>query len=584
MSQIRLYQLNTTSHCTILSVVKVYREKKLSQAEIRRNARNLALSRFVKKVPYGTLLKYLIAVIFGTNLFRAFYTRYYTQTGDAAGFVDVLANPGNSSNLHFAYGDGLVNLRSLISLGNNFVCQDSLSFGGKDFDFYYFHAYLIGYVTRHFGFLSNSPVTFSLSLLALSVTAGLVFIYNHLRNNGVSLPITLTFIVVILINPMFFMGLSWNPYVNRLIFGPSIYVLLKLLNKKLLTRTEYIKVIIAMTLCVLISERSSLFIGIAVFGSMIIRCATLRKIHPFDYFLLAYSCGAIYWYILWSSQITTNKDYSRPSLGLMIDNFTSAMIGERLAAMSTFFLVLLPFLLLIIQNIKLFLLAAVLLAPSIVINDQVGYLNSYYAHYQSDFFAIIVAFAAVCLVNVRRLRIKNPIVIGLLFISVFSTVMYNQSVYSKFAGPQESFSVTSTRYFQEVSNSLGFYFLPNNSEKVKSYLENKKIENDFFMNVALPVKNSSEFISAPEEFMPALIAVGAVNVDYFPVGVGKNKYVIAPYLSQDSLSPDVSIYGVVPVELQKTWSSCIRSILQEQYRVKNVQVVNGRKAILFERK
>ena len=84
--------------------------------------------------------------------------------------------------------------------------------------------------------------------------------------------------------------------------------------------------------------------------------------------------------------------------------------------------------------------------------------------------------------------------------------------------------------------------------------------------------------------MPALIGVGAVNVDYFPVGVGKNKYVIAPYPTQDSILPDVSIYGAVPVEFRGTWSSCIQSTLEDQYYTKVLQIVNGRKAILFEKK
>ena len=159
-------------------MVRVYREKKLSESEIRRNALKKAISRCAKKIPFKSLLKYLVTAIFGINLFRAFYLRYYSQTGDAAGFVDVLANPGQASTLHFAYGDGLVNLRSLVSLGNNFICPDSLSFGGNDVNFYNYHAYLIGYVTRHFNFLTNNPVTFSLSLLALSISAGLFFIYS----------------------------------------------------------------------------------------------------------------------------------------------------------------------------------------------------------------------------------------------------------------------------------------------------------------------------------------------------------------------------------------------------------------------
>jgi len=565
-------------------VVKVYREKKLSEAEIRRNAIKLAISSQAKKVPLKTLLKYLVAAIFGINLFRAFSLRYYSQTGDAAGFVDVLANPGQASTLHFAYGDGLVNLRNLVSLGNNFICPDSLSFGGNNFDFYNFHAYLIGYVTRHFSFLANNPVTFSMSLLALSITTGLLFIYNHLRSNGVGLFIALTFIVVILINPIFFMGLSWNPYVNRLIFGPSIFIILKLFNKRLLNRTEYWQVIFAMILCVLISERSSLFIGLAVLGTMLIRRSIFERMNTFDFFLLAFSIAAIFWYVFWSSKITTNKDYTRPSLNLMVDNFSSAMTGSRLVALSTFLLVLLPFLTLIVQNKKLILLTSFLLAPSIIINDQVSYLNSFYAHYQSDFFAIIVAFSAVCLVDALRLRIKIPLTAGILLIWVFSFVVYNQSIYSKFTQPQLSYTASSTQYFQEVTNSLGLYFLPNNSERIRLYIENKRKENLFFQNVALPAKGSREFVSAPEEFMPALIGVGAVNIDYFPVGVGKNKYVIAPYTELASKLPDVSIYGVVPAEYRDKWSSCIQSILEDQYYIKTLQTVNGRKAILFERK
>jgi hypothetical protein len=253
-------------------------------------------------------------------------------------------------------------------------------------------------------------------------------------------------------------------------------------------------------------------------------------------------------------------------------------------ALSTVLWVLLPFLILRVKNKKLSLLTSILLLPSIIINDQVSYLNSFYAHYQSDFFAIVVAFSAVCLVDALRLRIKIPLTAGILLIWIFTFTVYEQSVYSKFSQPQLSYSAASSKFMQEVTNSLGLYFLPNSSEQIKMYIENKRKENIFFQNVASPVKDLREFISAPEEFMPALIGVGAVHVDYFPVGVGKDKYVIAPYTELNSKLPDVSIYGVVPVVFRGKWSSCIQSILEDKYYIKKLQTVNGRKAILFERK
>jgi hypothetical protein len=140
------------------------------------------------------------------------------------------------------------------------------------------------------------------------------------------------------------------------------------------------------------------------------------------------------------------------------------------------------------------------------------------------------------------------------------------SVYHHKNHPDSNFVSSISKGFPDAINAWGFYYLPNNSEYARGYLQNREDVNAVFKQVAGAITIVDSSISAPEELMPALIGSGRTDIDYYPVGVGTNEYVIASYLLDSPNRPDVSIFGSVPSELRPIWSGCIQRVLDSKYK------------------
>jgi hypothetical protein len=542
-------------------MVKKKRKMKHSPVVVNRKSVPGVIQGNLKRIPIRSFIFYLIFAILTINLFRAFRIRYFTQTGDAAGFVDVLSNTSSPSSLHFAYGVGLQSIHRMVVLGNDFICPASLP-PGTEANFFYYHAYLIGFVFRYLAALFPDPTVPTLGLLSLSISLGFIAIYQYLRSKQLSIVASLIFLLFVLCNPLVFQGLSWNPYINRLFFGPAIYVVLSLMQDGLISRSKMIKIFLAAIFCISLSERSSLYIGFAILLCLFIKKPRGSRLNLNEILLVILSAIGISWYAIWTYMISENSDYKSGSLSIYLANFNSAMSGQRLPSFVILLTVLLPFIILATTRFKLLISVFVLLVPIIVVNDSSGNLDSYYAHYQSDFYPLVFAFAAIGFSRMAKIKAWNIVFPVWTIVSLLSVSLYNnnQQIDSKLLS-------SLTIKLPEISNSLGLYYLPNNSNYIKDYLQNKHDVNAMFKDLGVAVPDDGSRISASEELMPALVSSGRTKVDYFPVGVGHNDYVFASYINGFPDSPDVSIFGAVPTELRPIWSSCIQKVLDSQYQV-----------------
>jgi hypothetical protein len=531
----------------------------------------------LKIIPIRSYIFYLIFLVLTINLFRALRIRYFTQTGDAAGYVDVLSNVSSPSSLHFAYGVGLQSIHRMVVLGNDFICPASLP-AGTESNFFYYHAYLIGFVFRYLAALFPDPTVPTLGLLSLSVSLGFIAIYQYLRSKKLSIIASVIFLLFVVCSPLVFQGLSWNPYINRLFFGPSIYVVLSLMQDGVISRSKMIKIFLSAIFCISLSERSSLYIGIAILLCLFIKKQKMFRLNLNEILLVILSAIGISWYAIWTYLVSENSDYKSGSLSIYLANFNSAMSGQRLSSFVILLTVLVPFILLSTTRFKLLISVLILLVPIIVVNNSTGNLDSYYAHYQSDFYPLVIAFAAVGFSGMAKMKDWNMVFPVWALVSLLSVSLYNnnQQIDSKLLS---SFIVK----LPEISNSLGFYYLPNNSKFIKDYLQNKRDMNAMFKDLGAAVPDDGSRISASEELMPALVGSGRTNIDYFPVGVGHNNYVFASYVNDFPDSPDVSIFGAVPTELRPIWSNCIQKVLDSQYELVGSWRTGGGLISLFKR-
>jgi hypothetical protein len=108
--------------------------------------------------------------------------------------------------------------------------------------------------------------------------------------------------------------------------------------------------------------------------------------------------------------------------------------------------------------------------------------------------------------------------------------------------------------------SEAFGLIPRDVMKFRnsSLSEFNEILND--LNLKRDIK-----ISAPEQFMPALVTNGLRKIDYFPVGVGEVQTIVVPFTDDGFDVVEVSIYGLVPVESRPIFSEEIKRILANSY-------------------
>jgi hypothetical protein len=85
----------------------------------------------------------------------------------------------------------------------------------------------------------------------------------------------------------------------------------------------------------------------------------------------------------------------------------------------------------------------------------------------------------------------------------------------------------------------------------------------------------SQSISAPEYLFPGLLRAGFKDINYFPVGLGHSKVLIIPFTSSASLTPDISIYGLMPKNLINEAGGCFLNRIDAAYKLKRLLQFQG---------
>jgi len=495
----------------------------------------------------------ILFLVLSIQIFGGLKSRWILQNGDAAGYVDILSPDAGVSTFRFAYGFSTTRLFELIRLGTEKVSEVGFLDPYQYVPFYQAHPYLIGFIIR-FMRIKVLPIEFlPLAALSMSYAIGLVALVCFARKNKINTYLSLILISIILTSPIFIFSLIGQPYIDRLSFGPFIIIFLKLIEPRNLARKEWIQVLCLILICILLSERSSLMVGVLVITLTLL---TKRRAEPISGFgKLAFSLAllGIGWYIFWSSAISRNRDIANNSnFNMLIYNGKSFLFGNRHELAITFIFTLLPFLIAIIFRSKYFLLLPIFVAPNILVSIGGAELSGYYTHYHAMYLPIAVTVLYISVLMFFTSS-KSPSKRIILTATLIFALSLNFLQYEKGNLHPVNFKI----YFGQIADSLGF--IPS---EVKAAREAREIE---FTRIFQSIDPINSGISLPEGLMPLSLSNGMTKMSYFPVGIGQSEYLIVPFTDEKFTSVEFSLYGLVPAKDRKDWSDTILGAIEKSY-------------------
>jgi hypothetical protein len=481
------------------------------------------------------------------------------QSGDAAGFVDVLADPAHSRKLDFSYGLSAKALYSLIASGPASSLKTGLANPWKHISFIEWHPYLLGYLTEHFNFFL-SPQVYSLTFEAASIAFGIFALGMHFHASRRLVTVrSIVFFGVVVTCPIFFESLQGQPYFDKLFFGPCIALIFILVKTKKFTHRITLYVCSLIIFCILLSERSALMVSFIVFLILLSRYKEkLYSLRNVKIILTVASIG-LAWFILWRYLIQSNPYYQSINLQVVMGNTKALFFGSRGENFYIFLVTIMPFLVIQLRNYRYLAISIFTILPNLFVSIGGAELTGYATHYQAILFPTLVALSALSLTSTspypgRMKKIERTLFIFMCIGGLLSFLNYNQYANGNYYSNAQSkvlagkiiddFGLTSTTITESRQSSI------------KPYI-------DLFKKV--PLSKSSTPVSTPENFMPAILSTGQSKFDYFPVGLGSDEYVIVPYTDSSLKQVAFSVYGLVPLSDQKEWSKGFVEILKLKY-------------------
>jgi hypothetical protein len=521
-----------------------------------RSAKSKSLDQAITK--YQPIVK--VGIFFGLSMMilRGLASRWLTQNGDAAGFVDVLADPMRRGKLDFSYGMSAKYLYSLISAGPDQGSKWGFANPWAGSSFIHWHPYLVGYISSHFNFFLSAE-TYSLLFEATSISFGMLLVINLVYRASEGRKVLFIFLGVVLSAPIFFESIQGQPYFDKIFFGPIIAIIILLTQENEFNKNKTWILSGLILFCILLSERTSLMVTLIVFAIIAMRRKErLYRLTNIKIVLGLASFGII-WFFCWRYFIQNNDYYQGLTTQALFGNLKELIFGARRGKFLILLATILPFLIIQLRNLHYLLISISSILPNLIISVGGAELTGFDTHYLALCLPILIALSAISLASDQRKpeltsKKKKSLIYLMCLASILSFLNYNKVT----NGAALSLN-GSKKMFAKVLDNFGI--------TPTGIRESREISYRPYLNLfnTLPLRNSASPISTPENMMTALLASGQSKFDYFPVGLGVDDYVIVPFVDQSRQEVAFSVYGLVPVMDRKKWSAVYIKLLNSKY-------------------
>jgi hypothetical protein len=246
--------------------------------------------------------------------------------------------------------------------------------------------------------------------------------------------------------------------------------------------------------------------------------------------------------------IQNSEYYEAMSLIGAYNNFSALFDSNKVIGFLTlkWFIVLSPLLFLCAFEYRIILIVLMCLAPNIIITigggEKVGFLTHYHAVYLPILFAVS-AMGYVKLANILGSKIYILIIIFSIFNLSLNINEQNRVKFFDLNHAHKEFNKLS-----EISIMSNFH---------DTMRDRIKETNNLLSLIPLNAR-----ISLPEDLMPGAVFMGFRNIDYFPIGINSNDYIIARIDLESNLA-DVTSY--LDRDSRSKIEKCINDIIDKKY-------------------
>lgn len=533
---------------------------------------------FIKKKTILLKAIYIFAIFFiSFTFFNSLKNNFYYSQGDSAFFVDFIFNIAKTNKFESNIFSSFWYHSSYLTKSSEQYCKDlnlhDLSNITNISMIKYNHAYLIAYPIS---FLVKIGLTaHNVSALIFTLNWILIFycIYNFLKKK-IKIILSLFFLFLLINWPPFLYGIYGQYYFDRLFILPMILTIFLYYNF-FENNKNYLLIIFLALLTSLIHERAALMMGFFLFFYSLLKTnfKILKNLKIF--FIFALGIILIFYYFLYSKFYQISYYENSVGLATMVHNFYRLFIDEEyLNQTIKLLLVSLPFFILSIPNIRLFIISVISIIPNVLITIGGAEKIGFSTHYHSFYVPFLIASSAIgitefCSNGNKRFRFnKNFIIYTTLSLLLIFTLFYD---FSK----NKIISFSKTSYGKNLFIRNFFYVFTPSSYNF--YYNNIYLKN-FSLRSIIPDNNT---ISLDEYIMP-FFSTSNFLFNFFPLGVGKVDYVIAPY-SKMGNEYDLIITSFTDSINQSKIKACVADVLREKYvKIKDFDYFSGARYSLYK--
>lgn len=523
------------------------------------------MNKFKKISKFEFCILLLIMISFAVALFNFNHLRFFALATDSAGYVDLIRAVAQDGKMVSPIFSSFYSVMPILAATSDAYCASPLASTHRMSDFIQWHPYLIVYALAiPVKSLGINALDMSAFINSLNIVASIFLIYWYLRKKGLMVLEILVFVFIIAISDYWIGAVVGQFYFDRLFLFPGLMLVLFCYEKKNGNYYAWLLItFLAIIGAILISERTALLTGLITFGYWLL----LKDGHfnKRNIALLILGLVGLIYFFIYIKYIQNSVYYAGINLTTIVNNLNNALspTGALYGHTKSWFVVVAPMLILSLVNWRYGLLVVAAMLPNLMVSVGGAEKTGFTTHYHAGYIPFLIGFAVVGYSNI--INIFNGIYPSIKYANVIKRVLATLII------------VLSSILVSNYKFSMQSYQTIFGPKAYSDWMSATKID---FVELLENIP-SDEWISSPEWTMPTLAALGRFNVDYMPIGIGVNRFVIASY-SMSSPTPDVATY--LDSLNKKKISICIQSKLDSNYAMKSERVINGMRYIIYERR
>jgi hypothetical protein len=499
---------------------------------------------FYKVSDYSAFFLFVLLLI---GLYNFNLLKYWDQYTDSAGFVGLIDSIKNGNNMVSPVFTSFYSYIPFLAAIPDIFCNSELPSLYQEVSFIRWHPYFVAYPLAWASeILDLSALNISSFINALNFSLSVYILYIYLRIKNLNPLKSALFVVsIILFSPTsgYIIG---QFYYDRLMLLPGLVMALTIFDEDFIKRFRLTILILTFTFCLIISERTALISSLILISYFSLNL--FYKVKPIKYYLFIFGLIGLIYFYLYMRFIQNSEYYDGMSLSSAYSNFLALFDSNKVIGFLTlkWLIVLSPLLFLCAFEYRIILIVLMCLAPNLIITIGGGEKVGFLTHYHAVYLPILFAVSAMGYVKLAKI-LGNKIYILIIIFSIFNLSLniseQNRVKFFDFNhAHQEFIKLTEISIMSNVHDRM--------RHKIKD-------TNNLLSSIPLNAK-----ISLPEDLMPGAVVMGFRYIDYFPIGINSNDYIITRTDLESNLT-DVTSY--LDRDSRTKIEKCVSEIIDKKY-------------------